>query len=184
MRPSPFAALAVFLAALIFQRVTELALSARHERILRARGALEHGRGHYPWLVALHVAWPLALIAEMAFAGARPGRAWPVWFALLALAQLLRRAAIRALGERWTTRVWTLPGEPPLVRGPYRWLRHPNYVAVAMELAAAPMLFGAWRTALLATVANAGLMAVRIPVENRALADGVARGAATRPSGA
>jgi methyltransferase len=166
---SPFAALAVFLAALAFQRATELALSARHERRLRTRGAIEHGRGHYPWIVALHVSWPLLLIAEMVFAGARPGRSWPIWFVLLLLAQGLRVLALRALGERWTTRVWVLPGEPPLARGPYRWLRHPNYVSVAMELVAAPMLFGAWRTALIATLANVAAMAVRIPTENRAL---------------
>lgn len=170
MTVSPFAALAVFLAALVIQRATELALAARHERILRARGAVEHGRGHYPWMVVLHVVWPLSLIAEMVFAGARPGPSWPIWFALLLLAQGLRVLSIRALGERWTTRIWVLPGEPRLARGPYRWLRHPNYVAVAMELVAAPMLFGAWRTALLATLANAAAMAVRIPTENRALA--------------
>jgi methyltransferase len=166
---SPFAGLAVFLAALAFQRGAELSLSARHQRSLVARGAVERGASHYPWIVALHLLWPLALIAEMVFAGARPGRAWPAWLALLLLAQGLRVAAIHALGERWTTRIWVLPGEPPLTRGPYRWLRHPNYVAVAMELVAAPMLFGAWRTALLATLGNAALMAVRIPTEARAV---------------
>ena len=154
------------------QRGSELALSARHERALRARGAVEHGRGHFPWIVLLHVLWPPALIAEVEFAGARPGPTWPVWFALLLIAQGLRVASIHALGERWTTRIWVLPGVAPVRRGPYRWLRHPNYLAVALELAAAPMLFGAWRTALLATLANAALMAVRIPIEARAVHGG------------
>jgi len=119
--------------------------------------------------VLLHLLWPPALIAEIELAGARPGPTWPVWFALLLLAQGLRIASMRALGERWTARIWVLPGVPPVTRGPYRWLRHPNYLAVALELAAAPMLFGAWRTALLATLANAALMAVRIPIETRAV---------------
>ena len=169
MTISPFVALAVFLLALAFQRLTELSVSARHEAALRARGAVEHGRRHYPMLVALHVLWPLALIAEMVFAGARPGRSWPLWFAILIAAQVLRWASIRALGERWTTRVWVLPDQPLVRHGPYRWLRHPNYLAVALELAAAPMLFGAWRTAAVATIANAAALALRIRAEERAL---------------
>ena len=161
------------LAGVAAQRALELRLSARHEAALRARGAVEHGRRHFPLLVALHALWPLALALEVARGGARPGAGWPLWLLPLTAAECLRIAAMRALGERWTVRVWVLPGAPPLGRGPYRWLRHPNYVAVALELIAIPMLFGAWRTALAATLANALALALRIPVEERALREAV-----------
>lgn len=162
-------ALAAALFTLALQRAHELRLSARHEAALRARGGVERGRRHFPLLVGLHLLWPLALIAEVAWGGARPGRFWPAWLALALAAQLLRHAAIHALGERWTVRVWVLPGAPPLHRGIYRWLRHPNYLAVALELIAIPLLFGAWRTAVAATLGNAVALAIRIPVEERAL---------------
>ena len=83
---------------------------------------------------------------------------------------------MRALGERWTTRVLVVPGEPPVRHGIYRWLRHPNYLAVAIELIAAPLMFGAWRTAIAGSLANLILLGVRIRCEDRALA-----GAAVEP---
>jgi len=165
--PPPTLALAAFLALLAVQRGAEVAQSAANSRRLRARGAVEHGRGHYPLLVALHVLWPLGLLAEVLGANARPWRSWPLWLLLLLAAQGLRFAAMAALGERWTTRVLVLPGEPLLRRGPYRWLRHPSYVAVTLELVAAPLLFGAWRTALAASAVNLALLAVRVRVEER-----------------
>ncbi len=165
--PPPTLALAAFLALLAVQRGAEVAQSAANSRRLRARGAVEHGRGHYPLLVALHVLWPLGLLAEVLGANSRPWRSWPLWLLLLLAAQGLRFAAMTALGERWSTRVLVLPGEPLLRRGPYRWLRHPSYVAVTLELVAAPLLFGAWRTALAASAVNLALLAVRVRVEER-----------------
>jgi len=166
--PAPVAALAAFLAALGLARAWELRIARRNARALRARGAVESGRAHFPWIVALHVLWPLGLVAEVA-AGARPGGTWWLWLALLLAAQALRAASMAALGERWTTRVLVVPGEPPLRRGIYRWLRHPNYLGVVLELAAGPLLFGAWRTALAASLANLALLVVRVRVEERAL---------------
>ena len=166
---APVAALTAFLLYLVLERVAELALSRVHTRRLLARGAVESGRGHYPLLVALHVLWPLALIAEVVWGGARPGGPAGGWLALFGVAQLLRAASIAALGERWTVRVLAVPGEPPVRSGIYRWLRHPNYLAVGLELVAAPLMFGAWRTALGATIANLAALALRIPAEERAL---------------
>jgi methyltransferase len=171
--PIPVLALVLFLATLLGQRALELALSARHRRRLLARGAREQGREHYPLLVALHALFPLALIAEVVLLGARPGRWAPLWLVLWLAAQGLRYAAIRALGERWTTRVLVLPGEPLVRRGVYRWLRHPNYLAVVIELLAAPLMFGAWRTALGFSIANLLLLRVRVRCEERALARAV-----------
>ena len=133
----------------------------------------------------VHVLFPLALIAEVLGLGVRPPGAWPLWLALFLAAQVLRVAAIRALGERWHVRIWVVPGMPLVRRGPYRFLRHPNYLVVVLELLAAPMMFGAWRTALAISALNLAALAIRIPAEERALAaaaPGVATGPAPRPT--
>lgn len=160
-------------AAVAVERVVELAVSARNARRLRARGAVEAGRGHYPAMVALHAALLPACWLEPAL---RPAP-WPAAVALPAaaavvLAQALRWWAVASLGGRWTTRVLVLPGAAPVVRGPYRWLRHPNYLAVAVEVLALPLAAGAWRTAAAATLGNAALFALRIRAEERALGPG------------
>jgi methyltransferase len=164
----PWRPLAAYLAVLALQRGGELALSRRNLRRLLARGAREVGAGHFPLFVLLHALFPVALMSEV-LRGARPGPAWPLWLGVWLAAQGLRLAAIHALGERWNVRIVVLPGEPPVRRGVYRWLAHPNYLAVALEFVAAPLAFGAWRTALAASIFNAGAMAVRIPAEERAL---------------
>ncbi len=153
-------------------RGVELAVAARHARRLRARGAVEHGRGHYPAMVALHTALLLGCAVEPALLPAPAG--WPLAVtlgagAVVLLAQALRWWVIATLGERWSTRVLVLPGAPPAQGGPYRWLRHPNYLAVVAEVAALPLACGAWRTAILASAGNAIVLAVRIRVEERAL---------------
>jgi len=165
----PVAALAVYLAVLLVQRSAELWLSRRNLARLAGRGAVESGAGHFWMFVALHAAYPVALAAEILAGGARPPATWQAWLALWLGAQGLRLAAMRALGPRWNVRIVVVPGEPPVRSGIYRWLPHPNYVAVALEFVAAPLMFGAWRTALGATLLNALAMAVRIPAEERAL---------------
>lgn len=154
------------------QRLWELAVSRRHVRALMARGAREVGAGHYPWMVALHSAFLVSCVAEVWLLDRpfRPARALP-WLVVLVAALALRRWTLYSLGERWTTRVMVLPGAPLVTRGPYRWLRHPNYLVVVLELAAIPMLHGAWLTALLFGAANLALLARRIAAEEAALAD-------------
>lgn len=160
-----------FASALVAERLFELRVSARHASVLRARGAVEYGRGHFPLLVLVHTLLPLGMIAEVAWLDARPGPWWPLWAALFALAQALRYAAIRELGPFWNVRVLVVPGAGLVRTGPYRFLRHPNYLGVVIELVAAPMLFGAWRTALLVSLLNALALTLRIRCEERALAD-------------
>jgi methyltransferase len=169
MAEAPILPLAAFVAATAGQRMYELALSARNARRLAARGAVEHGRGHFPFLVLVHVAFLVATPLEVLVLGARPGPAWPLWLGLWTGAHLLRIASIVALGDRWSTRIWVIPGAPLVRHGPYRFLRHPNYVAVVVELIAGPMMFGAWRTAVAITALNAVPLALRIRAENRAL---------------
>jgi methyltransferase len=165
----PVAGLAAFLGWLVLQRSSELYRSRRNARAVRKLGGVERSGGHFPLLVLLHTLFPIALVLEVVLLGARPGPAWPAWVALLLAAQLLREASIRALGPRWNVRIWVVPGSSPIRRGPYRWLKHPNYLAVALELFAAPMMFGAWRTALAFSALNALALAIRIPAEERAL---------------
>jgi len=146
------------------QRLAELQLAERNSKRLLADGAKEHAAGHYEFLVAIHMAW-LAALWWWA-----PGR--PVNLALLlvfAALQVGRIWVIAALGRRWTTRIIVLP-EAPLVRaGPYRYLSHPNYLVVTGEIAVLPLVFGLWQIALVFTILNLAILAVRIPQENKAL---------------
>jgi methyltransferase len=167
---APHPAALALLAAVAAERGVELLVSARNARRLRARGGVEHGRGHYPALVFFHA----SLLAACALEPLALPAAWPAEVALAAAAavvaaEALRWWAVASLGGRWTTRVITLAGVPPVRRGPYRWLRHPNYLAVAIEVAALPLALGAWRTAIGASAVNAALLWVRIGVEERAM---------------
>jgi methyltransferase len=167
--PAPTGALALFLAVVAAQRIGELVLSARNARRVRARGAREFGAAHFPLLVAVHVVFLASLAAEVVFLGARPAEWWWPWLAAWLAAQALRYAAIRALGDRWNVRILVVPGEPPVRSGPYRFLRHPNYLAVAIELVAASLLFGAWRTAVAVSSLNAVALSIRVRAEEAAL---------------
>lgn len=162
--------LVAVVAAVAVQRLAELVLAARNRRWLLGRGAREFGAGHYPLFVALHTGWLAGWLAEGLVRGGGPGAAWPLWLGLFLVAQGLRYWCIVSLGRRWNTRILVLPGVPPVRRGPYRVLRHPNYLAVTVELLCGPLIFGAWLTALAAGVANGLLLlAVRIPAEEAAL---------------
>jgi len=180
--PAPIALLQLWLALLLLERLAELLLSRRNVRAGLAAGGWEAGRGHYPLLVAFHATFLAACLAEPLL-WPRP---WPPAAALAglagaALAQGLRWWAVASLGGRWTTRILVLPGRPLVRRGPYRWLPHPNYLAVALEVLAVPLIGGAVVTAMVASAVNALLLTVRIRAEERALSAGLA--AAPAPGG-
>ncbi|RDG39138.1 isoprenylcysteine carboxyl methyltransferase family protein [Streptomyces corynorhini] len=153
------------------ERVAELVVARRNARWSRERGAVEYGRGHYPPMVALHTGLLLGCLAEVRLADRPfvPSVGWTM-FAVVVAAQALRWWCVRTLGPHWNTKVLVVPGLPLVTGGPYRLLRHPNYVAVAAEGVALPLVHGAWITALVFTVLNAGLLAVRLRCENSALA--------------
>ena len=159
------------LALVATQRIVELIWARRHVQQLLARGGYEVGARHYPLFFALHIAWFVAIYAEANFTGARLSALWTLWAGLAIAAQGLRYWAIVSLGEHWTTRVIVVPGMTLVTRGPFRWMRHPNYLAVTIEIACVPLIVDAWRTALVASVLNALLLAWRIRVETRALAN-------------
>ncbi|MDI2124693.1 isoprenylcysteine carboxyl methyltransferase family protein [Yinghuangia seranimata] len=166
----------LLVAAVAAERLAELVVGKRNSAWTLARGGVEYGRGHYPWMVALHTGLLLGCLVEPAVAD-RPFLPWLGWpmLALVVLAQGLRWWCILALGPYWNTRVIVVPGARLVRRGPYRFaLRHPNYVAVAVEGFALPLVHSAWVTALLLTVGNTLLMRVRIPCEDAALRAAVA----------
>lgn len=152
------------------QRLAELALSRRNARRLLDAGAVEVGRGHYPAIVAIHVAW---LAAMLVLIPADEPIRWPIAIFYI-LVQPLRLWAIASLGPRWTTRIVVMPGAALVTRGPYRWLRHPNYLLVAAEIALLPLAFGAWTLAFVFSVFNAIALAWRILTEQAALAEAAA----------
>jgi methyltransferase len=147
------------------QRVAELWLAHRNTRRLLARGAVEASPGHYPLIVAMHAAW---LAGLWLLALDRPIQL--AWLSLFVLLQMARLWVLVSLGERWTTRIIVLPGEALVRSGPYRWVSHPNYLVVAGEMLALPMVFGLVAYALAFSVLNAAVLFVRIRAESAALA--------------
>ena len=158
------------LGIVVVQRLSELRVAKRNEAWAREQGALEYGARHYPAFFVLHTSWLVGWTSEAWLAGPVLSEYWPAFVLGFGMAEALRYWAIGTLGKRWNTRVLVLPGKAPIRTGPYRLLRHPNYLAVAIELAVVPLIFDAWVTAAVATALNAALLlGVRIPAENRAL---------------
>ena len=157
-------AAAIILALVTLQRLAELAIARRNTKALLARGAVEAAPGHYPLIVAVHAGWLLALW------WLAPGKPifWPL-LGLFLILQLGRLWVLATLGERWTTRIIVLPGAPLVTKGPFRLVRHPNYVIVALEIAALPLAFGLWQVALIFSGLNAAVLAIRIRAEEKAL---------------
>jgi methyltransferase len=163
-------AFTVLVALVALERLAELVVSNRNAAWSFARGGRETGQGHYRFMVLLHSGFLVAMLVEawVRRPEVPPTLAWTM-LALVLASQALRWWCIATLGRRWNTRVIIVPGLPAVSSGPYRFLSHPNYVAVVVEGIALPLVHGAWVTALVFTVANAALLAVRIRVENAAL---------------
>jgi methyltransferase len=170
----------VFLSLFAAERAAELLLSRRNARLALAQGAVETGAVHFRWMALLHAAWFAACAIEAA------RRSPPIALAALAAAvaiaaQALRWWAIASLGARWNVRVIALPGAAPVRRGPYRFVRHPNYLAVILEIACVPLAGGAWLTAAIFSLLNAWALRVRIRDEEGALGEAYARDFAQTP---
>lgn len=154
------------------QRVAELAYNRRNQRRLIDRGGRLVHEDRYEWLVAIHASWFLGMVVEgLGAPWAGPWEATWLLLGLYAVAEVLRLWTMVTLGERWTTRVIVLPGAEPITSGPFRWMDHPIYTAVAIELVALPLAFGLPVTAIAIGVANALGLRARIKVEEQAMAD-------------
>jgi methyltransferase len=152
---------------LTVQRLAELWWAKRNEARLRAAGGVEYGGPHLPLIILFHAAW-LAGLWLLAYDRSVD----PVFFALFVVLQMLRLWVLLTLGRRWTIRIIVVPGERLVASGPYRWLRHPNYAVVSGEIAVVPLALGLPIYALVFTILNAAVLAIRIPAENAALAGG------------
>ncbi len=159
-------AIYIVLALVALQRLIEIFYAERNTSALLARGAVEVGRAHYPLIVVLHAAWLAAIVLLL------PADAVIHWLplGLFVLLQLARVWVIATLGPYWTTRIITLAGAPLVRRGPYRFVRHPNYLVVAGEIAMLPLAFGEVAVAIVFTLLNAAVLAWRIRQEDAALA--------------
>jgi len=157
----------IVLGLVVVQRVVELLYARRNAVRLLARGGVEAGASHYPLFVLLHAAWLIAMAVLV------PPATPPNWWllAVYGLLQLIRIWIVATLGPYWTTRIVTLAGAPLVRRGPYRYLRHPNYVVVCAEIVVLPLAFGAVDIAIAFSILNAALLAWRIRVEEGAIAE-------------
>jgi methyltransferase len=158
-------AIYVILALVAVQRLAEVVYANHNTKALLARGAVEIGRKHYPLIVLLHASW---LAAILIFLPVNATIHW-LWFGLFLILQGLRVWVLATLGPYWTTRIITLPGAPLVRKGPFRFIRHPNYTVVAGEIAALPLAFGEWQVAVVFTILNGLMLAWRIRAEDAAL---------------
>jgi methyltransferase len=152
------------------ERLVEMVVAKRNAAWSFARGGIETGRGHWPWMVLLHTGLLLGCLVEVWVADRPfiPALGWTM-LVLVIGSQALRWWCIRTLGRQWNARVIVVPGSQRVTAGPYRWFSHPNYVAVVVEGFALPLVHTAWVTALVFTVLNAAILTARLRAESEAL---------------
>lgn len=160
----------LFILAIAAERLVELAVAQRNAKWSMAHGGKEFGRDHYPAMVSMHALLLVSCVVET-WALGRPFIAWLGWpmLAVVALSTFVRWRCVSVLGKHWNPRLIVIPNAPLVSGGMYRWVRHPNYTAVAAEVAALPLVHSAWLTAIVFSIANALLLNVRIRAENAAL---------------
>ncbi len=155
---------------LVTQRLGELVLAKRNTKWIQEQGGVEVGQSHYKYIVMIHVGFLLSLLGEVLWGEAQAPTWFGVPFLLFSIIQIARYWCIYSLGTFWNTRIFILPEHSPIKKGPYRWVKHPNYLIVMVELLVFPLIFGAYYSAVIWSVVNfAFLTLVRIPVEERAL---------------
>lgn len=159
----------LFLILIILQRLGELALAKRNEKILRSEGAVEYDAGGYRVIVLMHAAFLVSFTAEYFLFGRSLSPYWLPLLCVFVAAQLLRYWAIRSLGKFWNTRILIVPGERLVTKGPYRYLVHPNYISVVIEIAVIPLIFSCYITAAVFTLLNLLALRRRIRIEESAL---------------
>jgi methyltransferase len=166
----------IVLSIVLVQRLSELVLARSNYRWAMQHGGREVGKDHYWLFIVLHGGWLVSFLMESHLRETSSPSIWPLLLAMIALAQILRYWAIRTLGKQWNTRIVVFERISTIRSGPYRYLKHPNYVAVALELFAIPALLGAWYSAIFFSAVNAALLlGIRIPAEEQALATGQSR---------
>ena len=158
-----------FIGLLVLQRGIELMIARRNERQMKKNGAIEFGTEHYPWMVLMHSGFFTILILEVVTLNRELSTLWMLWLSLFMLAQMGRMWVIHTLGKHWNTKIIVLPNSEVIVKGPYKYVKHPNYVIVATEILVISLLFNAFFTAMIFSLLNAWMMRIRIPLEEQAL---------------
>jgi len=159
----------VFITFFILQRISELFIAKRNEKWLLKQGAVEYGKAHYPFIVALHTLFIISIIAEYVLRG-RPPISW-VFLILFLLVLSFKFWALSSLGKYWNTKIYRVPGVNPVKKGPYKFLKHPNYMEVVCEIAIIPLVFHLYYTSVIFTILNAAMLTVRIRAENKVWSD-------------
>lgn len=162
---------AIFFAFIVTQRMVELGIARRNEQWILSQGAMEYGKEHYKYMVSMHIAFLASFLLEVVIFDRTLSPFWPGILTLFFLTQFLRIWAIQSLGKYWNTKVLILPDASIVKTGPYKFLRHPNYTIVVLEIILIPLMFNAYFTAIVFTVLNAWMLSVRIPLEERALSE-------------
>ncbi|SEM82881.1 15-methylpalmitoyl-4-hydroxy-2-pyrone 4-O-methyltransferase [Mesobacillus persicus] len=159
----------LFVTIIVFQRAIELVIAKKNERWMKAKGAVEFGAEHYPIMVLIHTAFFITMILEVLYFNRELSQFWVVLFGGFLFTQAMRIWALKSLGPYWNTKIIVLPGAEIVKKGPYRYIKHPNYFIVALELAIIPLMFNAYTTAILFTILNMAILSIRIPTEEKAL---------------
>jgi len=159
----------IVISIVILQRLIELVIAKRNEKWMRSQGAFEAGAGHYPFMVAMHMAFFISLLTEVMVYDQLLSRLWIPLLTVFLVAQVMRIWCLASLGKFWNTKIIILPGADVVRKGPYRFIRHPNYLIVTTELLVLPLLFGAYFTAIIFSLLNLWMLSVRIPAEEQAL---------------
>jgi methyltransferase len=159
----------LFLSFVIFQRVCELAIAKRNERWMKKQGGLEFGKTHYVFIVAVHTLFFISLCLEVLVQKKEVSPYWPVFVSLFLVTQIGRVWALSSLGKYWNTKIIVVPQATVIRKGPYKYLKHPNYLIVTLEFLVIPLLFQAYGTLIAFSLLNALILMIRIPAEERAL---------------
>ncbi|MFJ8067464.1 isoprenylcysteine carboxyl methyltransferase family protein [Peribacillus sp. NPDC096447] len=160
---------AIFIILIAIQRLGELYIAKQNEKQLKAAGAVEYGESHYRWMVLMHLSFFIVLIIEVVVLERNMSGLWPIWLTLFLIAQSGRIWAIRSLGKHWNTKIIVVPDADVVIKGPYKYFKHPNYIIVATEILVISLLFNAYYTAIIFSLLNVWMMTVRIPLEEKAL---------------
>ncbi|MDB5139408.1 MAG: Isoprenylcysteine carboxyl methyltransferase family protein [Mucilaginibacter sp.] len=155
----------IFILFFILQRLSELFIARKNEKWLLANGAIQYGQSHYPFMISLHTMFIVSLIVEYILRGGTP-ISW-IFLGLFLVILSFKFWALSSLGKYWNTKIYRIPGVYPVKKGPYKFLKHPNYIEVICEIAIIPLVFHLYYTAIIFTILNAIMLTVRIRVENK-----------------
>ena len=158
-----------FISFIVLQRMAELYIAKKNEISMKQKGAIEFGKGHYPFIIMIHSLFFVSLINEVVIFHKELSPSWPFFLVIFLLIQLGRVWALYSLGEFWNTKILVLPNANIVRKGPYRFIKHPNYLIVTAEFLIIPLLFQAYMTAVIFSVLNALVLTIRIRIEEKAL---------------